>query len=192
MFPCPALAVDDLIYMQDLKEVYMSLQAKKKEKKEITKMFQDALKHNGAYQKILEDMNVLKEQKKSIETQAKAESLSEAQQLDDLKEDIKSQAELLSDIALTKFMNREPIEIVDEEQDSRLVPVFVVRFKKEEGESYQTEQSKADAARAESHADRLFAPVKVMQDLMKQADTSSEEDITERVEAEEEEKVLTE
>jgi hypothetical protein len=173
--------------MQDLKEVYASLQAKKKEKKEISKMFQDALKHNGAYQKILEDLNVLKEQKKSIETQAKAESLHEAQQLDDLKEDIKSQTELLSDIALTKFMNRETIEIVDEEMDSRLVPVFTVRFKKEEGESYQTN---ADAARAETHADRLFAPVKVMQDLMRS--DASEEDITEKVEAEEEERVVAE
>jgi len=175
--------------MQDLKEVYIALQSKKKERKELMKMFQDSLAHNGDYQKILEDMKVLKERKKSIETQAKAESLSDAVQLDDLKEDIKAQTELLSDIALSKFMNREDIEIVDEAQDARLVPKFSVKYAREEGETYQ---AKADAERASSHADRLFAPVKIAQDLMRQEAEASEEDITETVEAEADEKVLAE
>jgi uncharacterized protein YjiS (DUF1127 family) len=141
--------------MQDLKEVFDRLQEKKKERKELTQMFKDELDHNGEYQKILEDMKVLKEKKKSIEDQAKANAISDARQLDTLKEEIQGSTELLTDIALTKFINKEPVEIVDAEKDIRMVPVFSVRFKKEEGETYQ---QKAEAERAESHKERTFAP----------------------------------
>lgn len=141
--------------MQDLRDVFNNIQEKKKERKEIAKMFQDELKHNGEYQELLEQIKTLREKKKSIETQAKASALHDAKQLDDLAEQIKGSQELLADIALTKFLNREEVEIVDEANDVRFVPVFSVRFKKEEGETYQ---QKAEAERAESHPERTFAP----------------------------------
>ena len=142
--------------MQELKDVFDRIQEKKKERKELTKMFQDELKHNGDYQKILEDIKTLREKKKSIENQAKANALADATQLDNLSEEIKGSIELLSDVALTKLMNRETVEILDEANDVRYAPVFTVRFKKEEGETYE---QKAQAARAESHKEeRTFAP----------------------------------
>ncbi len=142
--------------MQELKDVFDRIQEKKKERKELTKMFQDELKHNGDYQKILEDIKTLREKKKSIENQAKANALADATQLDNLSEEIQGSTELLTDIALTKLMNRETVEINDEANDIRYVPAFSVRFKKEEGESYQ---QKAEAERAESHKEeRTFAP----------------------------------
>lgn len=148
--------------MQDLQSVYVELQQKKKERKEIAKMFQDELKHNGEYQELLQEIKTLREKKKSIEDQAKASALSDARQLDRLGDEIKDSAELLSDIALSKFMNRETVEMTDEE-NNRLVPVFSVKFKKEEGESYQ---QKAEADRAESHPDRMFAPTAMVADTM--------------------------
>lgn len=141
--------------MQDLKEVFDRMQQKKKERKELVRMFQDELKHNDEYQKILEDIKTLREKKKSIENQAKANALSDAQQLEDLTEEIKGTTELLADVAMTMLMNRETVEIVDEANDVRYAPVFSVRFKKEEGESYL---QKEEAARAGSHPEREFAP----------------------------------
>jgi len=141
--------------MQDLKEVFDRIQQKKKERKELVKMFQDELKHNDDYQKVLEDIKTLREKKKSIENQAKADALADAQQLEDLTEEIKGTSELIADIAMTMLMNRETVEIVDEANDIRYAPVFSVRFKKEEGESYV---KKEEVARAESHPEREFAP----------------------------------
>lgn len=122
--------------MKDIKEVYIHLQAKKKERRELTKMFKDELSHNAEYQALLEEYQALKEKKKGIEEAAKAAALSSVMELDALKNEIQSQTELLSDIALAKFMNRETVEIIDEEEKTRLVPVFSVKFKKEEDAAY--------------------------------------------------------
>jgi hypothetical protein len=46
--------------MQDLKSVYDKLQMKKKERRELTKMFQDELKHDAAYQEILDQIKTLR------------------------------------------------------------------------------------------------------------------------------------
>lgn len=141
--------------MQDLKSVYDKLQAKKKERKELTKMFQDELKHDSEYQELTRQLKTLRERRKSIETRAKANALQDARQLDALAEDIKGSTELLTDVVIAKFLNRESVELTDEEQN-RLVPVFSVRFRKEEGESMVAQVA---AARAESHPDRTFSPV---------------------------------
>jgi len=140
--------------MQDLKDVYVQLQLKKKERKELTTMFQDELKHNGEYQELVKQIKALREKKRSIEDQAKASALHDVKKLDGLKEEIAGSLELLSDIALAKFLNREQVEIVDDE-DNRLVPRFSVRFRKEEGESMQRQ---IEAQRAESHPERTHAP----------------------------------
>lgn len=140
--------------MQDLSSVYAEIQAKKRERKELTKLFQDELSHNGEYQKLLDELKTLREKKKSIEDSAKAGALSDVHRLDTLAEEIKDGSQLLADIAMTKFLARETVEIVADD-NVRLVPVFSVKFKKEEGESYA---SQAEAARAESHPERTFAP----------------------------------
>jgi hypothetical protein len=130
------------------------MQAKKKERKELTKMFQDELKHKGEYTELVKEIKLLREKKKSIEDQAKANALSDVGKLDVLALEIKDQSQMLSDIAMTKFLNRETVELVDED-DARLVPVFSVKFKKEEGESMQKQ---AEAERAESHPERTMVP----------------------------------
>jgi len=140
--------------MQDLREVFAKIQLKKKERKELAKMFQDELKHNGEYQELLKQIKTLREKKRSIEDQAKASALHDAKQLDVLKDEIAGSTELLTDIALTKFLNREQVEIMDEE-NNRLIPQFSVRFKKEEGE---TMQRQIEAERAQAHPEKTFAP----------------------------------
>lgn len=140
--------------MQDLKSVYADLQMKKKERKELTKMFTDELKHNGEYNELVKQIATLREKKKSIEDVAKRSALHDVGKLDSLASDIKDRNQMLTDITITKFLNREQVEIV-EEDDSRLVPVFSVKFKKEEGES-MTKQIEAE--RAAAHPERTVVP----------------------------------
>lgn len=148
--------------MQDLKSVYDVLQMKKRERRELVKMFQDELKHNGEYQELSKQLKVLREKKKSFETQAKANALTDARQLDSLAEEIKGSTELLTDVVVAKFFARETVELTDEE-NNRLVPMFSVRFRKEEGES-MTAQIQAE--RAASHPERMFAPTAMVADTM--------------------------
>jgi uncharacterized coiled-coil DUF342 family protein len=156
--------------MQDLKEVYSNLQAKKKERRELMKSFQDQLKHDGKYQEIVDEIKTLREQKKSIENTARAAAFADARQLDDLADEIKGSTELLTDVVVAKFLNRETVELTDEEEN-RLVPVFSVKFRKEEGES-MTAQIQAE--RAASHPERMFAPTAMVADTMSTAESENE------------------
>jgi hypothetical protein len=146
--------------MQDLKTVYLKMQAKRKEKNQLGRMISDALANNADYKKISEDLKVMREKKKSIENQVKAECLADVQQLDTLRLEIAAAGEILSDIALTMYTNRETVEIVDEDRGLKLTPVFSVKFQKEDLDTART-KSKAEAsaeARAASHPERTFLP----------------------------------
>jgi hypothetical protein len=116
--------------MKDINQVYFRMQAKRQRKNELAKMIKDDLAQNGDYQELLEELKLLKEKKKSIENQVKAQCLTEVAELDSLKLQISNDSELLSDIALTMYTNQETVEILDEATGSRLTPVFSVRFKK--------------------------------------------------------------
>lgn len=115
--------------MPSLQEVYNRMQEKKKEYKIIARGFQDELKNNARYQEILEEMKRLREEKKSFEEQTKAAALLDAAKLETLKLDIDSDKEMLTDIALSKYVAQENVEIVDREA-VRYEPKFSVNFKK--------------------------------------------------------------
>lgn len=136
--------------MPQLNEVYQRLQDKKKERREITKSFQDELKHDTRYQELLEQMKTLKEEKKSIENRVHAASVADAQKLDTLKLDINADREMLADIALTMYVAGEEVRIVDRE-NTRYDPVWSVAFKK------AGEIDAAEAARMRQAAGELAA-----------------------------------
>jgi len=115
--------------LDQLQDAYRRLREKKIERKEIKKSFADELSHNSRYQEILDEMKTLREEKKQIETEAYAQALADSQRLDDLKVDIQSQEQMVSDIALNLFMKNEVIEVRDE-YENLYEPSFVVRFKK--------------------------------------------------------------
>jgi len=114
--------------MPKLDEVHGRLQQKKKQKREITRSFQDELRSNARYMEILEKIEALKAEKKSIENEARARDLDVAK-LDELKVDIQSDTILLADIALNMYVQQLPVEILDE-LNAKWVPVFKVSFKK--------------------------------------------------------------
>lgn len=116
--------------MSRLQETYNELQEAKRERREIAKAFKDELKHNAQYNEITEEMKVLREKKKSIENTVKAQAMKDAQRLDDLKLEIASLQELLSDLSLNMYLAKEQVEVTDT-TDQRWVPQFSVRFKKD-------------------------------------------------------------
>lgn len=114
--------------MPKLEEVHGRLQKKKKQKREIVRSFADELRNNARYMEILEKMEELKAEKKSIENEARARDL-DVGKLEDLKVDIQSDTILLADIALNMYVQQMPVEITDE-LNAKWVPVFKVNFKK--------------------------------------------------------------
>ena len=114
--------------MQSLQEIHNRLQTKKKERRELKQSFQDELRNNQRYMEILDEMEKLRAEKKAIENEIRAREL-DAAKLDELKVDIQSDTVLLADIALTMYVQQEPVEIVDD-LNIRWVPAFSVRFKK--------------------------------------------------------------
>lgn len=129
--------------MPSLEEVHGRLRVKAREKSELQKAFKDELANNPRYQQIAEQLKVLKEEKKSIENQVWAASSADAQKLDLLALDIKSDREILSELALNMYVKGETVQIVDE-YNARWVPKFAVSFKKDD--EMQEERSSKSAA----------------------------------------------
>ncbi|MFA5853716.1 MAG: hypothetical protein WC866_01380 [Patescibacteria group bacterium] len=127
--------------MPSLEEVHGRLRVKAREKSELQKAFKDELANNPRYQQISEQLKVLKEEKKSIENQVWAASSADAQKLDLLALDIKSDREMLSELALNMYVKGETVQIVDEYQ-ARWVPKFAVTFKKDD----ETQEERTSAA----------------------------------------------
>lgn len=114
--------------MSQLNEIYQRILVNKKRQKEIRQMLTDELSHNARYKELEEEMKTLREEKKGIEQQVRAQS-SDGQELEELKIEIDTDQELLADVALNMFMKEETVEIVDE-YDQTWHPVFKVAFKK--------------------------------------------------------------
>jgi hypothetical protein len=119
--------------MQNLNEIHKTLETKRREMRELNKMFRDELRNNSEYQTVVDELNTLKEKKKTIESAVRAASQAALANLDLLKLDIRSYAEMLSDVALNKYAAHENIEIVDE-NNIKWIPNFTVKFTKENGE----------------------------------------------------------
>ena len=115
--------------MQDIQEVFGRLQANKKKLKDLKTAYKDAMDGMFEYQEVLEKAKALREKKKQIENTVKQDFRNEFTQIDDLKIDIESDAELLNDIALTKIMKGETVSVKDE-YEQEFEPVFAVKFKK--------------------------------------------------------------
>jgi len=115
--------------MQDIQQIFARIQEAKKEQKDIRKMYKDALDGVQEYDEIQDEMKMLREKKKRIEQTIKEQFASELTKLEDLKIDIESDQQMLSDIALTKIMNGETVGVTDG-YDNEYEPVFKVNFKK--------------------------------------------------------------
>lgn len=115
--------------MQNIQEIFNRVNDLKKEMKEINKIYREALSNNAEFKEVSDELKALKEKKKGIEESVKTDFTKEFDRLDIIKADIESDKILINDIALTKIMNGETVEIVDE-NNTKYEPVFTVNFKK--------------------------------------------------------------
>jgi hypothetical protein len=115
--------------MEKLEEVYTRLVQNKKELRDLRKMISDEFTHIPRYQEIKDEIKVLREELKGIENGVKAGSSTEVTKMEDLKIDITADTEMLADIALNMYVKNEPVEIVDENNQT-WHPEFKVNFKR--------------------------------------------------------------
>ena len=114
--------------MSQLDEVYKRIQENKKRQKEIRQMLKDELAHHARYTEAVDEAKTLRDEKKGIEQNIRAQN-KDFQELEDLKIEIATDQEILSDVALNMYMKEETVEIVDEYEQT-WHPVFKVSFKK--------------------------------------------------------------
>lgn len=115
--------------MQDIQAIFSRIQEAKKKQKDLKSSYQEALKTAPEYQDILDKMKVFRERKKQIEQTVKEQFSNEFITLDDLKIDIASDTELVSDMALSRAMKGESVQVTDS-YNNTYEPLFVVKFKK--------------------------------------------------------------
>ena len=115
--------------MPNLQEVFDRMQKAKKRQKEIRDMYSEALTATPEYVELQEKKKTQRERIKQIETSIRDSFSKELTELEDLKVDIESDNELLSDMSLTQFVKGETIAVKDQ-YENEYEPVFSVKFKK--------------------------------------------------------------
>ncbi|MDI3496046.1 MAG: hypothetical protein PWQ35_67 [Patescibacteria group bacterium] len=114
---------------QDLSTVFLRRQEKKKQQRELKAMYREALAANGEYQLISKELEELKNKKKQLEKNIKADFKEEFDKLEGLKLNIASDNQLLSDLALLEFSQGKLRRLIDENK-VEYEPIFTVHFKK--------------------------------------------------------------
>lgn len=115
--------------MSNLQEVFIRIRANRKEQKKLKDAYRDALSTSAEYKKITEELKDLKVKKQQIEGDIKSQFSSEFTKLDDMKIDLESDMDMLSDIALSTLMKGETVKVKDE-FEVEYDPFFSVKFKK--------------------------------------------------------------
>lgn len=115
--------------MQDIQAIFQRVEENKKKMKDLKESYKDALSTSQQYKESTEELNVLKEKKKEIENTLKGQFASEFMQIEDLKIDVASDQDLMSDIALTQVMQGGQVMVKDQ-YENEYEPVFKVAFKK--------------------------------------------------------------
>jgi len=117
--------------MQNIQEIFIKMREMKKEQKDLKEMYNDALAQTDEYEGIVEQMKQLREKKKQIETRIQGQMGKAWEKLNDIKLEMETQKEMMTDIAMTTLMKGEKVEVKDE-YENPYEPIFKVNFKKAE------------------------------------------------------------
>lgn len=115
--------------MQDIQSIFNRIEENKAKMKDLSSIVKDALATSQAYVDASEEAKVLTEKKKSIKKEIEAGLGDVLTKLQDIKIDIESDQELLSDAAMTMLTQGQSIAIADK-YENEYEPVFKVKFKK--------------------------------------------------------------
>jgi len=115
--------------MQNLQAVFDRMQKRRKELKEIRKMYKEGLDGDSRYKNIGEEISTLRDKKKQIELEVQ-EHLGEAyNKLEELRDDIATDQQMINDIAMNTLMDGKTVEVTDE-YNNRYEPEFRVILRK--------------------------------------------------------------
>ncbi len=112
-----------------VQEIFDRVEKNRARMKELRTMYKDALAGTQEYTELNDKIKTLRERKKQIENTIRENFTKEATELEDLKVDMDSDMEMLSDIALTRLVKGEQVEVTDKYQN-QYEPVFTVKFRK--------------------------------------------------------------
>lgn len=115
--------------MQNIQEIFIKTRELKKEQKDLKEMYKDALAQADGYEEIVEKLKELREKKKQIETRIQGEMGKAWEKLEDIKLEMETDKEMMSDIAMTTLMKGETVAVKDEYENS-YEPIWKVNFKK--------------------------------------------------------------
>ena len=115
--------------MQNIQEVFNKIREMKKEQKDLRDMYKDALMQADKYEEIVEEIKVLREKKKEIETRIQGQLGRSYEKLEDLKLETETHKEMLNDIAISTLMKGETVMVKDEFENA-YEPIWKVNFKK--------------------------------------------------------------
>lgn len=115
--------------MQNIQEIFIKMREMKKEQKDLKDMYKDALAQADEYEEIVEQIKQLREKKKQIETRIQGQMGRAWDKLEDIKLEMDTNKEMMSDIAMSTLMKGETVAVKDE-YENPYEPVFKVNFKK--------------------------------------------------------------
>ena len=111
-----------------VQEVFNSIQEKKRSQRQVKQMYRDALDSSSEYRELTEKVEQLRERKKQLEAAAWDEA-GATDKFETTKLDIKSDREMLNDLAIAQLMSGETVKVVDQDSNE-YEPRFSVSFKK--------------------------------------------------------------
>lgn len=112
-----------------IKEIYNRIQENKLKLKELKNSVKDVLSNDFSYSKMKAELEEKRKELKILEKQLIASNMVNYDQIENYKIDIKTDEELLKDIALNLLMKNEQVELVDK-YDNKYIPELKVSFKR--------------------------------------------------------------
>ncbi|MDP2692989.1 MAG: hypothetical protein Q8O88_05110 [bacterium] len=113
----------------NIQDIFMRIQEKKAEMKDLKSVCKQIQDNSGEYMEIEENLKTLREKRKSVLGTILSQCSGEVTKIEDLKIDIESDQEMLNDMAMLSYTKGETIEIKDK-YDNEYEPIFSVKFKK--------------------------------------------------------------
>jgi predicted nuclease with TOPRIM domain len=115
--------------MQNIQDLFDTLQVTKKEQKEIRKEYTDALMNANGYTEVTDELKKLREKKKQIEAMTQSRMGERYAKLEALKKKAEELDQEITDVAMSTLMEGKTVEIKDQ-YDNAYEPVYKISFKK--------------------------------------------------------------
>jgi len=115
--------------MEKLQTVFDRMQKRRKELKEIRKMYKDGLDNDTRYNNLVDEIKTHRDKKKQIELEVQEHLGETFMKLEELRDDIATDQQMINDIAMTTLMDGKTVEVTDE-YNNRYEPEFKVSLKK--------------------------------------------------------------